>query len=274
MLFFVIATVEGREEYVRKLVSSIKYQFANFEKTIVIGRQFKLQHVEFDGTVTLQFRFYNASRARNLCVQRVKSLATDTSWFFFPDDDCIYSSAPHRALFEDPCVIIAGDVRNIYDLNVMGGRFVSNKQRFLLNKSYFKLSCPRFVISGKLINNCRFPEDVGPGCWRCALEETYMFFNFVTNLREKVYVIHTPDLILLHAPNDLQALEKHYRYGLSQGSFLRYLMARNILDSGKYILVLLRPFVGFILRFKDPLFRNYYIARIRGIIHGIKKPVS
>jgi hypothetical protein len=268
VLYFVIATIEGRESLLERSVSSIQDIFCDYDVEIVIVRQYEQSQLSSVlGVSVINIKSYGASQARNIGFDSIQSRISPDDFLAFPDDDSFYISSPLFNLSEIPNVdIIFGDVVNEITHVKMGLSVLSSKLPFSL--IYHVISCPSFFIRPKLFSEIRFNEMYGPGSFISACEETEFFFRLKNKF--KIVWFHDSSLIIGH-PSSIGD-SKIFSYSLSQASFVKYLIFNREFNIFYYF-SLLRPFCALfysLMKF-DFVRSRLYFFRCKGLVYGFFK---
>ena len=73
-LYFIIATIEGREKLLTKLLDSIKSTFTINKYEIVVVRQYSAKKLSLyhQNCIVLNIKNYGASKARNIGLRKIQ----------------------------------------------------------------------------------------------------------------------------------------------------------------------------------------------------------
>ena len=268
MIAAVVASIEGREAEVRRLIRSIEDW--KIDCHIIVVRQYKLQtvHFEIKNGETINIRGYGASKARNEGIKKVKEAKNAPRWICFPDDDGYYARDPTQALLDAENYELAfGDVMDYEENFRLGARIFI--QRATLAYYFPFINCPSFFVNWELAKNACFNERYGPGAEVPAVEETEYFTRLIQH--HKISCIYDRRIRILHPVEGFNS-KKITAYAESQGHLLRRLwISGQIALAVRYALVICRPLVGFLLNAPIKNKRLFYQQRIAGVISGWKR---
>ena len=268
MIAAVVASIEGREVDVRRLIRSIEDWKVDCH--IIVVRQYKLQTVNFDIKYgeTINIREYGASKARNEGIKRITEAEIAPRWVCFPDDDGYYARDPSQALLDAENYELAfGDVMDYGENFRLGARIFL--QTATLAYYFPFINCPSFFLKWELAKNTYFDERYGPGSEVPAVEETEYFTRLIQH--HKVSCIYDRRIRLLHPVEGFNS-RKITAYAESQGHLLRRLWVnRQIVLAVRYALFFCRPLVGFFLNLPIKNKRLFYQQRVTGIVEGWKR---
>jgi hypothetical protein len=174
----IVASIEGREKSLKKLVSSIQNFNEDYDYKIIIIRQYKNQKfVMKNNKVNLiNINEFGASNARNIGLRVVKKMIEKNDWVCFPDDDCFFGKNVLGKLSNfGNYDLVFGDIRDLDDKFRMG--LPVKSKNLLLSKSFPLINCPSFFVKASKILNLEFNEHYGPGAIIPAVEETEFLYR-------------------------------------------------------------------------------------------------
>jgi hypothetical protein len=267
-LYFIIATIEGREKLLNKLLNSIKIEFKSFNYKVVIIRQYSVKKKILikKNSILFNIKSYGASRARNIGLKKIKKDVKDNDYICFPDDDCYYAKNFQKEFLknlEKSIDLIFGDIRDPDDKLRMGTTVI-NKKNLKLN--FPSINCPSFFIRYKLIKNLFFDENYGPGTLVPAVEETEFLYR-ISKKHNRVNCKYDSNLKIFH-PYKILNGQKLKDYSFAQGVFLRKIFNPILIQFWAYLIIIVRPFVGLISNQLNTKNRKFYKVRSIGIIKG------
>lgn len=267
-LYFIIATIEGREKLLFKLLESIKSIFTINNYEVIIVRQYNTKKLVIDKKNCTIFNInkYGASKARNFGLKFIKPKLKFDDYICFPDDDCYYENNFQKILIKNikkSLDIIFGDVRDPNDELRMGAH-VFNKTNLKLN--FISINCPSFFIKYRLMTDTLFDENYGPGAPLFAVEETEMLYRISKN-KKKINILYDPSLKIFH-PYKIIEGQKLRNYSYAQGAFFRNIFNPFCIQFWIYLTVIIRPFIGYLRYFFDYRHRKYYLERCISITKG------
>ncbi|WP_445322824.1 glycosyltransferase [Ramlibacter sp. AN1015] len=241
-------------------------------RKIIVVRQYRLQPLPSIAGADniLNTTHYGASNARNVGLRLARATSSQSDYFAFPDDDCYYSPDAGAHLLAAVAAhvdVLFGDVRDPDDRFRMGMRPLSRK-RLALN--YVAINCPSFFIRAPLLDVLTFSPDFGPGAVYAAVEETELFLR-ISRSNPRASALYVPGLKIFH-PYEKASGEKLAAYSYAQGVLLRSMMRAVSLEVLVYVVVALRPVVGYLAAIpKGQNARRYYSTRVCFIVRGLLK---
>jgi hypothetical protein len=268
MIYLIVASIEGREKYLKKFISSIKNTNTVEKYKIVIVRQYKEELFSFkdDRIKFINIKDFGASNARNLGLNFIKNKIKETDWVCFPDDDCYFNKNLLKLLLKyQNYDLVFGDIRDPDDKFRMGLPVHSKNSK--LRKSFPVINCPSFFVKASKIHNFKFNEYYGPGAVIPAVEETEFLYRL--SQIENLNCIYSSEIKIFH-PYEQMSYEQAYRYAYSQGVLLKKIFKnKNFLIFLTYFKYLCRPFFAFVIKIIF-LFSisKFYKVRCMGLLSG------
>lgn len=267
-LYFIIATIEGREKLLTKLLDSIKSTFTINKYEIVVVRQYSAKKLSLyhQNCIVLNIKNYGASKARNIGLRKIQFKSKSKDYICFPDDDC-YFDINFQEIFlrnmNKPIDLIFGDIRDPNDNFRMGAPILSKTN---LKINFISINCPSFFIKYKLIKKLFFNEDYGPGAPLHAVEETEFLYRVSRN-NKNIVSLYDPRLKIFH-PYKLIEGKKLRDYSYAQGALFRTIFNPISIQFWAYFSVIIRPFFGYFKSILKSKQRNFYKNRSIAIAKG------
>ena len=265
-VYFIIASIEGRNHLLIKLINSIRKSFCMVDFEIIVVYQYKEKKINIDCDKLFMTRDYGVSKARNIGINHVLDKAKDNDYICFPDDDSYYNDTAGFFCvesFNKSREIVFGDVRDEKDERRIGSHVIS-KDKLLYN--YTAINCLSFFINVSCGKYLRFSEKFGPGGKYPAAEETeYLYQMIKRNINAKAY--YDPR-IKIHHPYDITSSKKTRDYSYAQGALLKHIMNDKSPAVFAYLLMVFRPVVGMITNLHDKKKYIHYKTRIKGLVEG------
>ena len=271
MIYLIIASIEGREKQLKRLISSIQNSIKNNKYEIITIRQYKIDlfNITSKNLTIINTKSFGASHARNIGLDHIKDMIVESDWVCFPDDDCFFDKNTLRRLPDFANYdLVFGDVRDPNDKFRMGLP-VKNKVSSL-SSVFPVINCPSFFVKASRLKTIRFNERFGPGASIPAVEETEFLYRLSRNY--KISCIYSSDIKIFH-PYEVMSSKQVYWYAYSQGVLLK-----KLVRSGDYRIAtiyfkpLCRPFVAYIL---NSIFSfagaKFYKIRCKGLFDGFFK---
>jgi len=262
MIHIIIATIEGREAFLKKLLESIDRYFTQNHRIYVV-RQYKFKKVEINkkNLVFKNIMDFGASNARNIGINLASRAASDEDFFLFPDDDCFFRefiSIKDYLSYE----LILLDIRDQESSKRLGMIFYSKGSSLY---HFYKINCPRFFIKWSTLKGYRFDTRYGPGSAVPAVEETELLGRI---LSDKPELRHIQLNQIIYHPLNKPTEEKTKDYAFAQGFLLREFYLKNKMLFFIYLKGIVRPFFGFMINIFSSSQRKYYQVRMSFILRG------
>jgi hypothetical protein len=262
MIHIIVATIEGREPSLLKLLESIDLYFKEKFKIYVI-RQYKDDKFEINkqNVITRNIKDFGASNARNIGINLASADALPNDYFFFPDDDCFFEDYISINDFSSNQLILL-DIKD-KDLSKRLGRISFSKKNPL--NQFHMINCPRFIIQWSVLKDYRFNERYGPGSEIPAAEETELLGRM---LLDNPYIKHIQLEKIIFHPYVEPSKEKIQNYAFAQGFLLKDFYINNRKLFFIYLKSIIRPFFGILINILSHSKRKYYLTRVNYIIKG------
>lgn len=262
MIHIIIATIEGRESSLVKLLESIDLYFTENHRIYVI-RQYKSEKIDISkkNLVIENIKEFGASNARNIGIKLASVSAQPDDYFFFPDDDCFFKDLfKIKDFFSYDLILL--DIRDDKLFKRLGR--VSHSRSSALFQ-FYKINCPRFIIKWSVLKDYRFNTKYGPGSAIPAAEETELLGRILVD-NPKIKHIQLASIIF--HPYIEPSIDKVKDYAFAQGFLLRDFYLNNRKLFLIYTKSIIRPFIGFMISACSSSRRKYYQTRAQYIIKG------
>ena len=262
MIHIIIASIEGRETSLLRLLESIEFYFKDNFKIYVI-RQYKQKkfHIIKENIVIENIKNFGASNARNVGIKLASVNALPDDYFFFPDDDCFFKDFLKIKDFSSYELILL-DIKDDKSFRRLGR--VSYSRRSALFQ-FYKINCPRFIIKWSVLKNYRFNTRYGPGSAIPAAEETELLGRVLV---DNPKITHIQLASIIFHPYIEPSIDKVKDYAFAQGFLLRDFYRNNRKLFLIYTKSIIRPFIGFMMSICSTSKRKYYQTRAQYIIKG------
>ena len=257
-IFIIVATMEGREPYLYKFLSTLGKIKLAFR--LVVVRQYTSTRLSLDEYDVLNITEYGASNARNVGFEYCSDAISESDYVFFPDDDCFFVED-----IDDPD-LIEYDLALLNLFSPSGVRLgfdngdIDNKYNL-----FYRINCPRFILKASLFRYNQFNVDYGPGSKIPATEETELFFRIFSKYPKMS--VHESNNIIFH-PHEIYDFGKLNKYSYSQGYLLRQIMRSSRLYALSYSIALLRPIAALVVYSFHSKKRVWYFSRLKSVVKG------
>jgi len=262
MIHIIVATIEGREDSLAKLLESIDLYFLENHRIYVV-RQYKSKKIDISkkNLVIENIKEFGASNARNVGIKLASVNALPDDYFFFPDDDCFFKDfLKIKDFFSYELILL--DIKDDISLKRLGSISYSRSSALF---QFYKINCPRFIIKWSVLKNYRFNTKYGPGSKIPAVEETELLGRILVD-SPKIKHIQLSSIIF--HPYEEPSIDKVKDYAFAQGFLLRHFYRSSRKLFFIYIKSIIRPFIGFMVTIFSTPRRRYYQTRARYIIRG------
>jgi len=270
-IYFIIATIDGRENNLDKLIKSIFSNFSYTSKKLIIIKQSINSKPVISNFINfidvIYINKFGASNARNIGLDYLyrNFIVQNKDLITFPDDDCYYNFSFSKILLDNlnEFDIIFGDIRDPNDQFRMGSEVYFHRS---FKFSFVYINCPSFFIKSENIKNIRFDNLFGPGAKYFAAEETKFLFDISLN-NTNIKSLYNKQIKIFH-PYEKFNPDKNYNYSFAQGKLFKIILSKlSFIQIISFAVIILRPFAGFIFSYNNKK-REYYKTRLNGIKNG------
>lgn len=284
MKFSIILATLNRSEIVKKSIMSILNQtYKNYE-IIIIDQSTnddtkvnisKLINNKKNNISYYKVDFTGLSKARNFGIKK-----STGNYICLMDDD-----AEYRVDFLDK----AFKILKKYKYDIISGLIIEketkrtfcpimeNKEKEIINYKNINLCSSASLVINKstIINKVgMFDEMLGAGAYFGAGEEIDLLIRSL-NLNYKIY--YDKELVVYH-PYPVNNFDKKdcmraYSYGLGEGALCKKTIKASSIKNKKIFIFkfsinIIRTMCAIIVFFRQPNKKNFYIARIKGLVQG------
>jgi hypothetical protein len=270
-IFFIIPTLNKRQNELKRLIESIASQKQAFEKKILIINQGEQSFLDDDkNIIEIMLDKKGTSNAKNIGIEYILDKANDDDIICFPDDDCWYTENTIEMILSffrnNKCDGLIGKAFDPQENKDFG--FVQFEDSVIVNKrnahKFFMISM-FFKIKIFKDSSLRFDPELGVGAKYGCGEETDLLFDILNN-NHKIW--YDNNLKVYHLNYEMHT-EQLLSYSYGQGALLKKLIFKyKALQV--FFAIILRPLFGaiyFALLLKFQKSKRYFL-RLKKLYKG------